>query len=332
MSLIETIGWWALAIASLFLAAVVAGVELGSYSVNRVRLNVRAERGRGGKPDPSARILRRELERPDRMLTTILIAYNIFSYLAAVALTSIIESKERAHWEVALINVVILTPAILLIGDALPKEIFRQRADTLTYRCAGMLRGLRYVLTAVGLVPLVVGAGRLAERMLGLREDLDVMSDARQRLVTLLKENASGVLSDAQTSLVDRAVALKQTSVGDEMVPWARVATIPSHWDTKRAAKLLVDVEHSRLPVVDGRGHVVGVVRQIDLYTRGDVPLERLMQRPARLDPRESLRDGLEKVRASGVPLAIVERDGRPVGLATVRDLVEPLTGELPDW
>jgi CBS domain containing-hemolysin-like protein len=332
MSLIETVGWWALAIASLFLASVIAGVELGCYSLNRVRLNLRAERGRNGKPDPAARILRKELDRPDRMLTTILIGYNIFSYLSAVALTSILESRDRPHWEVAVINVLILAPMILIVGDALPKEIFRQRADTLTYRFAGALRALRYLLTAVGLVPLVVGAGRVTERLFGLREDLDVMSDARQRLVALLKESASGVLSDAQTSLVDRAVALKQTSVGDEMVPWARVATIPVHWDTKRAAKLLVDIEHSRLPVVDARGQVVGVVRQIDLYTRPDAPLERLLARPARLDPRESLRDGLEKVRMSGVPLAIVERDGRPVGIATVRDLVEPLTGELPDW
>ncbi len=332
MSLLEQIGWWILAITGLLLASIVAGVELGCYSVNRVRLNLRAERGRGGRPDPAARILRRELDRPDRMLTTILIAYNMFSYLSAVALTSIMESKDRPHWEVALINVCVLTPAILIIGDALPKELFRQRADSLTYRFAGGLRVLRYILTAVGLVPLIVGAGRLVEKALGLREDLDVMSDARQKLVALLKENSSGVLSDAQTSLVDRAVAMRQTRVGDEMVPWARVVTIPSHWDTKRASKLLVEVEHSRLPVVDARGHVVGVVRQIDLYTRPDVPLEKLMVRPARLDARESVRDGLEKIRASGVPLGIVEKDGRPVGLATVRDMVEPLTGELPDW
>lgn len=330
MSDLEVIGWWVLAIGALFLASVVSGVELGLYSLNRVRLNLRAERG--GKADVAARILRRELEHPDRMLTTILIAYNIFSYIAAVAITQLLEGSGRPHWQVAVINVAILTPLILLVGDALPKELFRQQADTLTYRVARALRLLRYVLTAIGLVPLVLGAGRLVERMLGLREDVDVLSDARQRLVNLLKESSAGVLSEAQTSLVDRAVQLKQTTVGDEMIPWTRVATIPSHWDARRAAKLLLDTDHSRLPVVDARGQVIGVVRQIDIYARGEESIEKLMKPPARLDPRESLRDGLEKVRASRIPLAIVERDGRPVGIATIRDLVEPLTGELPDW
>jgi Mg2+/Co2+ transporter CorB len=57
-----------LLVASLCASAFFSGVETGAYSVNRLRLAIRAERG-----EPRARVLLDELRNPNRWLATLLV-------------------------------------------------------------------------------------------------------------------------------------------------------------------------------------------------------------------------------------------------------------------
>ena len=70
-------------------SAMASGTETGLYSVHRVRLSVRALRG-----EPSARLLRREIERIDQPLAALLIANNTFNYAGAVAITALLSSAQ----------------------------------------------------------------------------------------------------------------------------------------------------------------------------------------------------------------------------------------------
>ena len=50
------------------------------------------------------------------------------------------------------------------------------------------------------------------------------------------------------------------------------------------------------------------------------------------LGPEVSAREALARIRSQGARLAIVERDGRPIGVVSPKDLFEPLMGELQAW
>ncbi len=149
----------------------------------------------------------------------------------------------------------------------------------------------------------------------------------------MLRESASeGVLSELQANLVDRALVFHRTTVADEMVPWSRVTPVPAEADHFRLMSILARTHFSRLPVVDARGRVVGVIRQTDPYVMPDATLDRLMVEPARVPPDMPVREALVRLRESNAGIGIVEQGGKPVGLVTAKDLLEPLTGELVHW
>lgn len=327
---LEVIGWWIVAVMGVVLSAMASGVEIGCYSLNRVRLAVWAGRH---PPVQSARALLGEIERPDRLLATLLVCNMIANDLGSVATRNLLEGAGYTHATQVLFNVLILGPVLFVFGEAVPKELFRVEADRLTYLFARPLKWFRWALTIVGVLPLVAWFGRATERLSGLSGDESALSDPRQRIAELLREGGtSGVLSETQLTLVDRAMALRRTSVADELVPWTKVKPVFSDWDRPRLLLAMADVPHSRVPVVDRKGKVVGVLRQIDLHTQTTTPVASLLRSVTRLDPGMSVFDALKRMRDEGSRLAVVERDGRPIGLVTPKDLVESLTGELADW
>lgn len=322
-------GWVALALAGLAGSALCSGAELGAYSVNRVRLDLRASR----RPaDPLALTLRAELEKPDRLLATLLIFSNIFGYLASVGVTQTLARMGYADAWVLVINVLILAPGIFLLGDALPKELFRLEADRLTYAVAPVLRLMRLTAGATGLLGLLGALARVVEAWAGLRREDTAISEPRQRIAAMLREGASaGALSASQASLVDRAMRLRQSTVETEMVPWSLVRPLGAEWDRARIISAVAAKPHSRYPVVDRAGRVVGILNQMDLHLRPAEPVSALLTPVVRLAPRSGVIDALATMHRAGARLAVVESDGRPVGLVSTKDLVEPLTGELAD-
>ncbi|MCC6229168.1 MAG: DUF21 domain-containing protein [Phycisphaerales bacterium] len=322
----EQIGWWALLGLGLLASALSSGIEMGCYSLNRVRLMIRAE----SPSDHAARRIRAELERPDRLLSTLMIAQTLGGAMVTQALVALL--GQRSEGEVFALNVLVVAPLMFIFGDAMPKELFRNEADRLTYKFAWPLSALRVVLTYTGVMPALMTAARVIEYVLRIPSDNTHIADARQRIATLLKEGSEGVLSESQSSLIDRALTFRSTLISDEMIPWAQVRTLSIDWDRGKLVRFAAVQASSRLPVVDSKGRVVGVLRQIDLHTFPDAPIESLLRRPAILSPSMGVLEALRRIRAADAPLGIVERDARPVGLVTAKDLVEPLTGELPDW
>ena len=103
-----------------------------------------------------------------------------------------------------------------------------------------------------------------------------------------------------------------------------------------QVARLLADHRLSALPVVDGRGRVLGVVSEADLLG-ADRPLaERqppatagaVMTSPAvTVDPQATVTEAARRMQAAGMKrLPVVAGSGRLVGIVSRGDLLRPLT------
>jgi CBS domain containing-hemolysin-like protein len=319
-----TIFWWLLVLIGTAGMAVASGIEMGSYALSRVRLNVRG--------DWRARILRAELHQPDRLLAALLIASNIFSYIGALGLTSILARAGLSDFEIVLANTVILTPALFVFAESLPKEIFRVEADRLTYAFAIPFLLFRLLLTITGILPAATWIGRMVAKAIGSEGagEGGLVGTARERVAAMVKEGAArGVLSESQATLVDRALALRDTRIADEMVPWPQVRAVIIDWDRRRLLAFLARERHARFPVLDRHGHIAGVLDRIDVYLSPDAPISSLLTPAVALPPEMSVREALGRVYQVGAMMAVVERGGRLLGILTTKDLLEPLTGEL---
>jgi len=122
------------------------------------------------------------------------------------------------------------------------------------------------------------------------------------------------------------------------MIPWSGVATVSI--DDPLATRLawIAARHHTRFPVLDPSGQPVGVLSMIDALLEPKQPTEKLLQPAFECPADMSVPEALSKMRTQHQALAIVTEispeDGtkRPVGIVTLKDLVEPLTGELLAW
>lgn len=337
MSALEVLVWLGVTVIGISCAALCSGFETGMYSLNRIRLNIRLAAN-----DPGARRLKRELDQSNRLLATLLIGVTVFGDLSAVGISTILESTGISDTWIVILNALILTPILFIIGDAVPKELFRTGADRLTYVLTPMVILLRWVFTGLLVLPLVVRFGRLAAKLVKGSTETG-LETPRQAIAALLKEGVQhGILSEAQTTMLDRALLLRDTRIRGEMIPWSEVRTISTTWDRRQITDMLGRSTFSRYPVVDPGGRVVGTVDHLRLClelgapaTPGGAPaaisaLTSIMSQPVLLEPDASVRDGLMKLRAADAWLGIVMSAGRPVGVVAASDLIEPLVGSKP--
>lgn len=329
MSTFEIVFWSALAVFGILDSALWSGLETATYVVGRARLESRAT---GGKPDRNARTLKNELDKPERVLAALLILNNTSNYIGVLALANLLELTGLPTWQISVMNAVVLTPLLFVFAETLPKEYARVTAEHTAYRFAPVLKFMRILLTMLLVLPIVVGVARLMRRLTKGGQD-HAPIDPRERMVWLVREAVGqGIVSQTQADLVRRAVAFRDTPLRSEMTPWARATRLQADADPGLARKLASETKYSRLPVVDRRGAVVGIVHVIDLFLDPKATPKGVMTEPLTIDAAESARQALRTLRARNQHLAVVTHHGRPIGLVTMKDLVEPVTGELLAW
>ena len=326
----ETLFWVGVMLAGFAGSALYSGMETGAYTLNRVRLQVLADRGQR-----AAVALRRLVDKPATLLATLLIGNNVANYLGTAGLAVILESMALSDWQSILLNTLIVTPLLFVFGETLPKDTMAAHSDRLMPPLTPILTGSRWLFTFTGVVPLVrlFSAGVL--KLLG-QPGGDRAFPPRKRVEMLVREGVGhGILSDEQSAIVDRVLRLGGRTVRQEMVAWTEVLSVTVSDPPSCLWELADRSSRSRYPVTDERGQVVGVVDVFDalLHEPGTCPpIRELMNEPHTLSPDTPLRRALQRLQTEGIPIAVVTDADRPVGVVTVKDLVEPITGDLSSW
>jgi len=323
MTFLEALPWVGVALLGVFLSSLFSGMETGVYCVNRLRLRVRADRGETG-----ARLLQREMDREQRLLSTLLIGNNLANYIGTLGVAAIMTGMQLPEWQAILLNAAVLTPLLFVFGETLPKELFRAEADRLTPSLAPTLLVSRLLATVSLVLPVVRLFGEAIRRVTGARAG--GLASERERVAALLHEGARfGLLSESQTTIAERVLAMRGLRAGDEMTPWSRATTVGADWSRSQVERRFARGGHSMAPVVNRSGRVVGVLDVADVWRRPDAGVRDLMRPALFLDADTPLPGAIVALREDDNELAVVRQRKRPVGVVTMKDLIEPVTGEL---
>jgi len=341
---VERSVWWllaghlALVVIGLVGSGLFSGTETAVYSMSRVRLLLRHSRS-----DPRAVRLRVETDNPQRLLSTLLIGNNAVNFLASFGIAAILtDVVGLGEWPSIIVQTLFLTPLLFVFGETLPKELGRAHADEVAYAAALPLRGLRLLLTATGLLPIVTWLGRTFARIVTRQAEPGGLP-ARARVTALLHEGVGhGVLSPQQTDLAEGALRMRDMQIRRVMIPWTDVETLD---ETATKADLVrrwrqrggttpenlpaPRLTRTRYPVIarGGGRRVVGIVNILELLAREEesIPAGELAVPAVRVPETESLTAALRRMHAARADLAVVHRSGRPVGVVALIDLVRPL-------
>ncbi|MBL4590815.1 MAG: DUF21 domain-containing protein [Phycisphaerales bacterium] len=314
--------WWVFVGIGLAGSALCSGLEVGMYSINRVRLQVRS---RIGSHVQAISKLRNELDQPARVLTSLLIFNNMFNYLATLAITALLSMRGLGDVWIIVFQAAILTPVILVLCEAIPKEVFRGNADRMMPKLWGVLVFARVTLTAALVLPMLLWIARSVAGLIGV-DPKNAVRSGREQMAELLKYGAKD-LSDEQVTMIDRALVFEHSTVRQRMSELQDARTVDHDWSASHAAKKLVGGRGRWAPVRDKSRTIIGMVSVLDLHSGGDESVRDRMVEPVRIDGSSSVRRGLEELNGAGVPVGVVVVDGQDMGIVTIQDLVEPLMG-----
>jgi Mg2+/Co2+ transporter CorB len=309
------------------LSAFFSSSETSMMSLNRYRLKHLSKEGHKG-----ARRASRLLERPDRLLGTILVGNNIVNILAAsIATVVAVQIWGEAGIAIATIG---LTIIILIFGEITPKTLAALRPELIAFPVSIILQILQKVL-----YPVVWVCGSISNQLLRLL-GVNVSADAGdqmsvEELRTVVREAGLGITRSRQNMLLG-ILDLEKMTVNDIMIPRNEAIGIDLEDSLSSINSQLRTCHHTRLPVFQGDiNNVTGIVHMRSiarLLSRGDLTKENLTsvcKEPYFVPESTPLHTQLFNFQKQKRRIAIVvDEYGDVIGLVTLEDILEEIVGE----
>lgn len=224
---------------------------------------------------------------------------------------------------------IVLTFGTIVFSEIVPKALGAHYAPTLSRWAAPVVRVLQF-----GLYPLVLLLEELSEVF--TRGARRIGTEDQIRSLVMLGRRA-GYIERDESRLIRRVFVLNDRLAGDIMTPLRDVISIEAATTVQEAAEIVHREGFSRYPVFgqtvhDVRGTAIGrEVLQALARGRGGQPL-RTVWRPPLIVPSERPADELLMLfRDERQHLAVVQDQGRTVGIVTLEDVLEELVGEIED-
>ncbi len=328
----------ALAILTVLLSAIFSGLETGMYRLSRLRVRLGAEQGQWQQ-----RILSRLLPDGSGLLLSLLVANNLANYVATSSVTYLLLTAVGSEHAAELFATAVTAPLLFIFAESTPKSVFLYRADALMAFFSPILLATHRVLTWCGIVPLLRGLSHLFGHAIRSTVPSKTMiaSAQRHQVRAILRDtHEEGILSPVQTDLVDRIVNIPGLRLNAVMVPLNQVQSVNLQSDREHLLNKLRRCSWTRLPVWrDSPSQIVGFINIYDALS-SDEPFDTLdaFLRPLRkMNASTAIIDAIDVMQQEDLKMVLVVRTRRgghetPVGIVTMKDLVEELLGELAEW
>jgi Mg2+/Co2+ transporter CorB len=313
----------------LCLSAFFSGTETALMSVDRYRLRHLAREG-----SQTARMMEKLLERPDRLIGTILVCNNFVNTAAAAIVTLI--ALQLGGEAYAAIGVGIFTVLLIIFGEVAPKTFGALYPERIALPAAVVYTGLLKALYPIVLATNFVANGVL--RAFGVtRERADRMTLSREELRTVVAE-ASTVIPHRHQRMLMSILDLEKMNVEDIMVPRHEIFGIDVSDDWDDIVEQIRDSRHTRIPVYDGNlESLLGILHMkkvarllaLDEFDRDKLVGIAKAREPYYVPEGTSLNTQLLQFQRQRRRVAfVVDEYGDVQGLITLEDLLEEIVGE----
>ncbi len=306
-----------------------SGIETSLLSLNKIRLRDRVRRH-----DSRAIILQRYIDRPERLLATVLVGNNLVNVTATVVAVHAV----LRHWSLPprtgiAVAVVLMVLVLLIVGELVPKSLFRLYPFRLSMALARPLH-----VCAVAMTPLTVTFEFFASvfmRLTGFERARKELFVSREELIFIAREGEmASQPSPEQRKMIAGVFEMCATPVRDVMVPMACALAVTPQTSIAEVLRQARERNFSQLPVLDAGGNLSGIINVYEvLFSDGDVAAKTAADfcRPApTVDSAEPLDRVLASLRGAAMPMAVVlDVKKRPLGVVTITDLVEKIVGEI---
>jgi len=331
---------WLILIAVFFvlLSGLFSGAETGMYRLSRIRLRLGIE-----KNLLPYVILGRCLHDSSGLLISILAGTNLANYLATSIITYMFLCKLGTEHTAELAATIIMSPVLFIFAELIPKSLFFYRADTLMPPVAPVMFIFHKFLTYSGMVVLFKKLSQTFTHLAGMKMPSQIRPGVfkEHQITAILNDTQQeDILSSVQINIISRLAVISSMRIRRVMVPIGRVRMIEQNSGREILLKKLQQSAFTRFLVYSQvRTNIVGFINIYDCLCSTEKysdlsgftkPVRRLSAETSVYDTITIMQREKHKIVLVVKPVA-TERE-KPVGIVTMKDLVEELLGELAQW
>jgi len=331
-------------IAFLFLLIFINGLfamsEIALVTARKARLQKHIDAG-----DPGAIAAVKVGENPTHFMSTIQIGITSISILNGIVGQSVL-AEPTAKWlqeqfvldpKIAgymgtAIVVIGITYFSIVLGELVPKRLGQLNPEPIARAVARPMQWLAAI--SKPFVKLLAGSTNLMLGLFGANE-LAAPSVTEEEIHAMLVEGTDvGVIEHQEHAMLRNVFRLDDRQLGSLMVPRGDIVSLDPDKSFEENLKRIEESEHARYPVArNGLQEIFGVISARLLLKKAlhhEVPdLRSGLVAPVYVPETLTGMELLENFRHSGSMLAfVVDEYGEVLGMVTLRDLMEVITGE----
>ncbi len=241
-------------------SAVFSGSETALFSLSRIDLQkLRQSRHKNSES------IHAMLDEPRRLIISILCGNELVNIASAVNMTGILlllYGEQDVGW----LNILIMVPLLLLIGEVTPKTVAVSFPIKFTTRITSLflprwiifITPLREIVRAVADRVTTLVVGDVVDRENILQPD---------ELRTLLEEGEeTGIIDATERVLIDNVLEASETDISRIMTPGPRIQFLDADLPVAEIIEQFRNYRHPRVPVYQGHwDNVIGFIHSEDI-------------------------------------------------------------------
>lgn len=325
-----------IAVIAVFFSGLFSGTEIAFVQSNKVRMEIDA--ARGGVID---RILRWFSRHEDMFISTLLVGNNVVLVIYGIAFSAIINPILELWFQnnealVLIVNTILSTGLILILGEFLPKSAFRINPNFSMRLLAFPLYLIYIVLYPVSWLVSAISKGLM--KLFGVGSGATVTSTlTMDELDDYLRESIDDRQSETpvenEVKIFRNAVDFKDTEIAECMIPRNEIVAVPiAGTERDELTHLFIESGLSKIVVYNGDiDDVVGYIHVSELFnTDADwrKKINPVLFTPETMLANKMMRRMMSEKRTLAI---VVDEFGGTSGLVTLEDIVEEIFGEIED-
>jgi CBS domain containing-hemolysin-like protein len=264
-------------------------------------------------------------EDPEGPLTAILTLNTIAHTVGALGVGSEVENNFEGEYVIAG-SAAILTIAILLLSEILPKTIGALYWRRLTVTSYHVLRGLMWILWPIVVIIEVMRAPfPQVETETVTRTELSVLADIAEE---------SDVIEEDEEAVIQNLLRLREMKVTEIMTPRVVITSVKATESVREVIERIPIMTHGRMPVYEENvDEMVGLVLRSEILRRAadddfDTKMAEICRDLVTCDVDTSVDRALDILLEKKEQLLVAkDQFGGTAGLVTMEDIIETLLG-----
>lgn len=312
----------------IFLSAFFSSSETALISINKFKVRQLQE-----KKVKNADTLARLMEKPNAMISAILVGNNIVNIASSSLATSICVAMFGAKG--VFIATVVMTIIILIFGEITPKTLAQENPEKMALKASKPI----YILTIV-FKPVLFIFNKITimiSKLFGRDSNSNQPSITEDEFMTIVDVgHEEGVIEGEEKEMIHNVFAFGDSLAEDVMTPRTSMVVVNVDEELGDLIKFLDNANYSRIPVFDENiDDIIGILYVRDLIAHlqdYNFSLKDHLRPAFFAYESKPIMDLFKEMQEKNVSMAIVADEyGGTSGLVTIEDLVEEIVGEIYD-